>query len=195
MRKILIQEVKIKRFLPKKETILQNKFVRWIGPALKNPQLWRFSRRGVALGVAIGIFFGFLMPLAQIPASAIAATIFRANVPTAIGSTLVTNPVTFAPIYVIAYKVGVVILGKTPNKDSLEKVSQGITPTEQTNTLKAENSTSLVNNFLNVSKPLAVGLAIFALVGGFVTYVVILWSWWIWIKIKRKRRTSKRQIN
>ena len=27
------------------------------------------------------------MPLAQIPASAIAATIFRANVPTAIGST------------------------------------------------------------------------------------------------------------
>ena len=79
------------------------------------------------------------MPLAQIPASAIAATIFRANVPTAIGSTLVTNPVTFAPIYVIAYKVGVVLLGKTPNKDSLEKVSQGITPTDQTNTLKAKN--------------------------------------------------------
>ena len=84
IKKILVQEVKIKKFLPKKETILQNKFVKWIGPALKNPQLWRFSRRGVALGVAIGIFFGFLMPLAQIPASAIAATVFRANVPTAI---------------------------------------------------------------------------------------------------------------
>ena len=68
------------------------------------------------------------MPLAQIPASAIAATIFRANVPTAIGSTLVTNPVTFAPIYVIAYKVGVVLLGKTPNKDSLEKVSKELLP-------------------------------------------------------------------
>ena len=162
---------------------------------MKNPQLWRFSRRGVALGVAIGIFFGFLMPLAQIPASAIAATIFRANVPTAIGSTLVTNPVTFAPIYVIAYKVGVVLLGKTPNKDSLEKVSQGITPSDQANTLKEKNNTSLLNNFLNVSKPLVVGLAIFALVGGFVTYVVILWSWWVWIKIKRKRRTSKRQIS
>lgn len=135
------------------------------------------------------------MPLAQIPASAIAATIFRANVPTAIGSTLVTNPVTFAPIYVVAYKVGIVILGKTPNKDSLEKVSQGITPTEQINTPKEKNNTSLVNNFLNLSRPLAVGLAIFALVGGFVTYVVILWSWWVWIKIKRKRRTSKRRIN
>ena len=45
------------------------------------------------------------MPLAQIPASAIAATIFRANVPTAIGSTLVTNPVTFAPIYVLPIKL------------------------------------------------------------------------------------------
>ena len=136
------------------------------------------------------------MPLAQIPASAIAATIFRANVPTAIGSTLVTNPVTFAPIYVIAYKVGVVLLGKTPNKDSLEKVSQGITPTDQTNTLKEKNNTSLFNNFLNVSKPLVVGLAIFALVGGFVTYVVILWSWWVWIKIKRNaERVNDKLVN
>ena len=135
------------------------------------------------------------MPLAQIPASAIAATIFRANVPTAIGSTLVTNPVTFAPIYVIAYKVGVVLLGKTPNKDSLEKVSKGITPTDQTDNFTEKNNSSLFNNFLNVSKPLVVGLAIFALVGGFVTYVVILWSWWFWIKIKRKRRTSKRKIS
>ena len=90
------------------------------------------------LPIAVGTF-----ALKIVAAIAIAATIFRANVPTAIGSTLVTNPVTFAPIYVIAYKVGVVILGKTPNKDSLEKVSQGITPTEQTHTLKAENSTSL----------------------------------------------------
>ena len=133
------------------------------------------------------------MPLAQIPASAIAATIFRANVPTAIGSTLVTNPVTFAPIYVIAYKVGVVLLGKTPNKESLEKVSQGLTPTDKVNPLNEKAETSLINSFLNVSKPLMVGLAIFALVGGFFTYVAILWSWWIWIKVKRKRRIRKRQ--
>ena len=147
------------------------------------------------MGVAIGIFFGFLMPLAQIPASAIAATIFRANVPTAIGSTLITNPVTFAPIYVVAYKVGVVLLGKTPNKDSLEKVSQGLTPTDPSINLHEKNNTTLLNSFLNVSKPLAIGLAIFALVGGFFTYVAILWSWWIWIKVKRRRRVNKRQTN
>ena len=135
------------------------------------------------------------MPLAQIPASAIAATIFRANVPTAIGSTLITNPVTFAPIYVVAYKVGVVLLGKTPNKESLEKVSQGLTPTDQTSDFNEESSLSLLTSFLNVSKPLAVGLAIFALVGGFFTYLAILWSWWFWIKIKRKRRVNKRQTS
>jgi uncharacterized protein (DUF2062 family) len=158
---------------------------------LLNPQLWRFSRRGVALGVAIGIFFGFLMPLAQIPASAIAATLFRANIPIALGSTLITNPVTFAPIYVVAYKVGIVLLGTTPNKNSIEQVSKGITPTDLSNSNEQKKiDRGIVENFLNVSKPLALGLGIFALVGGFGTYVTILWFWWLWIKLKRKRRTS-----
>ncbi|MDO9012805.1 MAG: DUF2062 domain-containing protein [Gallionella sp.] len=63
------------------------------------PRLWRPTRHGVALGVALGIFFGLLVPLAQIPLSVGMAVLLRANVPTAIASTLVSNPVTFGPIY------------------------------------------------------------------------------------------------
>ena len=181
-----------KKYLPKKEAILKNRFIKWIGPAILNPQLWRFSRKGVALGVGLGIFFGFLIPLAQIPVSAISATILRANVPTAIASTLITNPVTFAPIYVVAYKLGNTLLGEKPNPQSIEKVSKGITlsdiPEEQQKIIKEK---SWFNKVLSFSKPLVIGLAIFAVAGSLTTYLAILWVWWVWIKIKRKSRRRK----
>nr|WP_249221378.1 DUF2062 domain-containing protein [Cupriavidus sp. KK10] len=53
------------------------------------------SRRGLALE----FFFGLLIPLAQIPLSAAAAVALRANVPAAVASPLVTNPMTLGPIY------------------------------------------------------------------------------------------------
>ena len=181
-----------KKYLPKKEAILKNRFIKWIGPAILNPQLWRFSRKGVALGVGLGIFFGFLIPLAQIPVSAISATILRANVPTAIASTLITNPVTFAPIYVVAYKLGNTLLGEKPNPQSIEKVSKGITlsdiPEEQQKIIKEK---SWFNKVLSFSKPLVIGLAIFAVAGSLTTYLAILWVWWVWIKIKRKSKRRK----
>ena len=58
---------KLKRFLPSAETVRNNKWVGWIGPALYHPRLWQLNRKGVAMGVAIGVFFGFLVPLLQIP--------------------------------------------------------------------------------------------------------------------------------
>ncbi|OUV03475.1 MAG: hypothetical protein CBC42_03200 [Betaproteobacteria bacterium TMED82] len=181
-----------KRFLPKKETILKNRFVKWLGPGLLHPQLWRFSRKGVALGVGIGIFFGFLIPLAQIPVSAISATVLRANVPTAIASTLITNPVTFAPIYVVAYKIGNNLLGERVNPSSLDKVSKGITPLDLPNEqVETNDDMGLFKNLLSVSKPLAVGLALFAVAGSLTTYFSILFFWWLWIKLKRRARKFK----
>lgn len=98
--------------LPSREQIAGNRWLRWIGPGLLHPRLWHFSRRGVAIGVALGVFFGLLIPIAQIPLAAGAALLLRANLPAAVGSTLVTNPVTFAPIYVLAHEVGSALLGE-----------------------------------------------------------------------------------
>ncbi len=182
-----------KKLLPKKDSILSNKFIKWMGPTLLHPQLWHFSRRGVALGVGLGIFFGFLIPLAQIPVSAVSAAILRANVPTAIASTLVTNPVTFAPIYVIAYKLGNKLLGQKIDPKSLEEVSKGVTPQEDILEIEIIEKDSNIQKILSVSKPLALGLAIFAVVGSLTTYALILWFWWVWVKIKRYKRRAKYQ--
>ena len=59
----------------------------------------------------VGIFFGLLVPIAQIPLSVGAAIVMRANLPAAVSSTLVSNPLTFAPIYYLAYRTGLLVTG------------------------------------------------------------------------------------
>ena len=134
------------------------------------------------------LYFQISYALAQIPASA-SCHYFQSQRATAIGSTLVTNPVTFAPIYVIAYKVGVVYSGNS-NKDSLEKVSWNY-PTDQTDTF-TEKITSL---FTNSERKQPSGRVSNLCSGRGIHTTNVILSWWFWIKIKRKRRTSKRKIS
>lgn len=98
------------RWLPDPETLYRNRWLRWLGPALLHRRVWHYSRRRVAVGVAIGVFFGFLVLIAQIPTATGVADLLRANVPTAVAGTLVTNPVTFAPVYLMAHRVGSALL-------------------------------------------------------------------------------------
>ncbi|MDD5404664.1 MAG: DUF2062 domain-containing protein [Sulfuricella sp.] len=101
-----------RRLIPIREVLLANRWLRWLAPWLGHPKLWHWSRRGVALGVALGVFFGLLIPLAQIPLTA-AAVVLRANLPAAAASTLISNPVTFAPLYYTAYHLGAWVTGET----------------------------------------------------------------------------------
>ena len=64
---------RFRRFLPDPQTLREHRALRWMGPVLHDRRLWHFNRRGVALGLALGVFFGLLMPLAQIFFAAMAA--------------------------------------------------------------------------------------------------------------------------
>jgi len=52
-----------RRLIPSREALLTNRWLRWLAPWLGHPKLWHWSRRGVVLGVALGVFFGLLIPL------------------------------------------------------------------------------------------------------------------------------------
>ena len=64
---------RLRRFIPTREQIHTNRWLRWLGPHLLHPRLWHFSRRGVSVGIGLGVFFGLLIPIAQIPFAAGAA--------------------------------------------------------------------------------------------------------------------------
>ena len=170
---------------------MRNRWLRWLAPYLLHPRLWHFSRRGVAVGVAVGVFFGFLIPIAQIPMAAGVAVVMRANVPTAVGSTLVTNPFTFAPIYVLAHRVGAAVLGADlPAEDALAMVHRHDERSEAADVGWWENAWGRVTA---LGKPLLLGLLIFAVSAGFLTYAAIMVGWKVRTVLERRRRLMSRK--
>ncbi|RDS76125.1 DUF2062 domain-containing protein [Alteriqipengyuania lutimaris] len=84
-----------------------------------SPELWRFTRRNVPRGVALGLFAGFVIPIGQIFLALVLAFTVRANVPIASGVTLVTNPLTF-PFWVwAANRVGHKVLTFAPETSAV----------------------------------------------------------------------------
>jgi hypothetical protein len=177
---------RLKRWLPDAESIRANRWLRWIGPALHHPRLWRPSRRGLALGMALGFFFGLLVPLAQIPLSAAAAVALQANVPAAVAGTLVTNPLTFGPVYYAAWRLGSAIFGDTTQPP----------PTADPSTEEATSDASwwrtATPRILGVGKPLLLGPAVLATAVGFASYFVVSAAWRLSVLWKWRRRRHRR---
>lgn len=177
---------RLRRLLPTPESLRQSRWLRWIGPALHQPRLWHMSRRGIALGVALGIFFGLLVPIAQIPMAAAAAVLLRANLPTAVASTLVTNPVTFGPVYYAAWRVGNTLLDGPAGDPP---------PPEATDDAPGADATWFERawrRITGVGKPLLLGLALFAVAGGLLSYLLVSGIWHLRVRLQRRRRLRRR---
>lgn len=109
-----MQSRRFSKRLPTPQALKDNRFLKPFSRHLHHHFLWQFNRRSVAGGVAVGLFFGILVPFAQIFLSAIAAILLRVNLPAAALCTLVTNPLTFPPIYFLAYRLGDILTGTEP---------------------------------------------------------------------------------
>ena len=103
--KILKEQKRMKKRL--RETYVYRVF----GEKLFHSRLWVHDQRAIAGGLALGMFIAFTptIPL-QMLLAACGALYFRLNLPIALAACWVTNPVTMAPIYMTAWKVGRYIL-------------------------------------------------------------------------------------
>ncbi len=166
--------------VPSRDQILANRWIGWLAPWLGHPRLWHWSRRGVAMGVTLGVFFGLLIPVAQIPLSVGAAVVLRANVPAAAASTLVTNPITFGPIYFAAYRLGTWITGDPLPAHAANPATA----------LDINADAGVWDRLQAMGKPLMIGLSILASLAGLITYAVIslVWRW----RTLARRRTGAR---
>ena len=174
-----------RRHAPRHETLQSNWMLRPFAPMLMREGVLRFNRRSVALAVGIGLFFAFIVPVAQIALAAIVAIVLRANIPVAALSTFVTNPFTFPPIYYLAYKTGTLFTGVRPPAvvvheeiaEALESHGEAVTHWLPT----------LWEWLTGVGQPLVIGLVIFAVVGAVLGYVAVDIAW-RWTTVRRLRR-------
>ena len=167
---VLIQ--RLRALAPSREQLEANPWLRRLAPYLADPKLWCWSRRGVAMGMGIGLFIGFLIPIAQILLAATAAVILRANVPIAAAGTLVTNPLTVPAIYYAAYQLGAWATG-----------------TSATAAVSWADPVSVLESLGSIGVPLFTGLAITACFSAAASYLLIS-RVWIW-HVAAKRRGGR----
>jgi uncharacterized protein (DUF2062 family) len=83
-----------------------------IASRLSDPKLWRLQHEAVARGVAIGTFWAFALPVAQLVVAAAHCTWWRANFAVAAAVSMVTNPLTIGFWLWLAYQLGTRVLGE-----------------------------------------------------------------------------------
>jgi uncharacterized protein len=160
----------LRRLLPPSHRIREHRLLALFGPALHHPRLWHVSREGIALGAAIGGFFGLLVPIGQIPISAAAAIWLRANVPMSVVGTFITNPFTTVPIYYIAYRIGSALMGIEQAPLTLTSILEHVPATEGWLDM-------WTGRLLKLGKPLFVGLAALACAYALASYFSISLLW------------------
>jgi uncharacterized protein (DUF2062 family) len=159
---------RLKQSLPSREILAAHPWLRPLANRLLEPQLWRFQHEAVARGVAVGIFWAFVIPVAQIVVAAAHCTWWRANIPAAAAMTLVTNPLTISFWLWLAYQLGTLVLG--------EPLATGA----------AHNAGATWLS--EYGWPTVLGMGIFALGGATLAYLLIKIFWRLRLAIKRRRR-------
>lgn len=145
--------------------------------------MWRLDAHSVASGAACGVFFGFLVPIGQIPLAALSVYFVRGNLPVAVVATFVSNPFTYVPIYLIAHRVGsslLMVLGL----GALSPLAGSEMATE-------------ASGLLAVGPPLAAGLLMLAVIGALVAYCASRAAWQgarAWRARKVRRRMQRLRL-
>jgi len=167
----------IRKNTPTREEMAENKYLAPIAHRFLSPELWRFTRRSVPRGVALGLFAAFIIPIGQIFLSAFLALPTRANVPLAALVTFVTNPFTLPFWLVIANRIGEFALRWDATAPAIgsAKVSGG-------------GTWAFLMDAYQVAGATVVGYLVLSAVTPVVGYLVSGWVWRAVVSRKRARR-------
>ncbi|HUK04536.1 MAG TPA: DUF2062 domain-containing protein [Burkholderiales bacterium] len=175
-----------RRFLPDGETVRAHKSLAWAGRRLQHPSLWHLNRRSVAGGVAIGLFAGLVPGPLQMLTAALLAIPLKKNLPVALATTLYTNPLTIAPLYVLAYGYGRILLGSAGD-------AAAVAPFEWDWEHWIASLQGLAAWALSLGKPLAVGLPALALTLAAAGYFAVQVAWRAYVVAAWRARNRRRR--
>ncbi len=169
-----------RRNLPTRESMEGNRLLRPVAHRVLAPELWRFTRRSVPRGVALGMVAGFLFPVAQIAIAAVFALPFRANVPVAALTTFITNPLTTPLLWFLAYRIGTWMI-----RTDVPMVSQ---PVQDAATGWLQWATSCLHWLWDKGPAFGLGLLVLTGIAAVLGYALSALGWRLWIGRKWRHR-------
>ena len=110
----------LRNILPRRHQLADRWYLRPLRALTTDPALWALHRKAVARAFAVGLFVAALPIPGQVVLAALIAAFWRVNLPVALATVFVTNPLTMVPIFLFAYRLGAGILGVNPAPFSIE---------------------------------------------------------------------------
>lgn len=181
---------KLRGYFPKREEMARNRYLAPIAHRFLSPELWRFTRRSVPRGVALGLFAGFIIPVGQIFLAAFLALPARANVPLSALITFVTNPFTFPFWAVVANRLGAFIL----------KIDSAATGGAARSEIESGRWSWLIEMFEGVGVTVLVtvlGFIVLAVVSAAVGYLLssVVWRFMVFRRRSRQLRRMEARLD
>lgn len=170
----------MQRHVPTREQLEKNRYVKPFAHRILRSDLWRFNRRSVPRGVALGLFVGVMIPLAHFIVATFLAVFVRANIPAALLATFIGFPAIYVFIAAAAYKIGPWML----HVDQMT----GVAPI--TETMQTTEFDHILQMVTSKGLPIAFGLFVIATVTAAVGYIATSFGWRLWIARKRKMRLA-----
>lgn len=163
---------RVRAEVPSRDALEANRWLRPVAHRLAEPGLWHMKSEAVARGVAIGMFWAFVIPFAQIVFAAAHCVWWRGNIPTAAAITFITNPFTVGGWLYLAYQVGSMVL-----------------PAQVKAAGAAVPATGVLGWVESIGLPAVVGMGIFGVGGAVLGYVLArvgMGGWRAW-RLRRAR--------
>lgn len=168
----------LKRIMPDHSSLRDHPLMQRLGRRVLDPQLWHLNRKQVSVGVAVGLFLAFLPIPGQMIIATILAVWWRFNLPTAVSSVWVSNPLTIGPIFYFQYQLGARILDMPIGHYSFEL---------------SWNWFQYV--FAHIWQPILVGAIITGVLASLLGVVMVRMIWrlvviYSWLKRRKKNRNK-----
>jgi uncharacterized protein (DUF2062 family) len=167
--------------VPTRESLEKNRFIRPFAGRVLHSELWRFTRRSVPRGVALGLFVGVMIPLAHFVVATFLAVFVRANIPAALVATFVGFPVIYVGILALAYEIGNWLL-HIDASTHIQPISAA---------MQATDTGTFLERLTGYAAGPALGLLVIATVLASIGFLVTTFAWRWWIGRKRRRRLAE----
>ncbi|GAA4896400.1 DUF2062 domain-containing protein [Ferrimonas pelagia] len=171
----------MKRIMPDPEAVRQHKYLKIFGPWMQRANIWHLNRRSASGALAIGMFTAWLPIPMQMVFAALLAIIAGVNMPLAIATVWISNPLTMPIMFYTAYLMGTWVLDHERLVFHFELSLQWFHDSVNT-----------------IGPPFLLGCVLMGLICAALTYLVInsLWRYSIlfsWKKRKERRRFPRPQ--
>jgi uncharacterized protein (DUF2062 family) len=167
--------------MPTHEQLEANRFT---APFARRQELFRFTRRSVPRGVAVGLLVGIfaLIPGVQIAGAALMCVPFRGNIPLAAAMTFLSNPATTPLILAASIWIGNLLGFHADLSTFYALYERGAGIGEWLTWLLSDAAPALV-----------LGLFVISTAAAAIGYLVSSWFWRFWIGRKHVARRMRFQ--